>query len=98
MWDVDNYPAYSPCEVWPGTHDSTQITAGTQVSSTFKLTFSPFDKFGFCETAQEGGYINTGTFNSQIDITKPLFLIVKRSGATEQYYFHYFMVEIHEDM
>ena len=98
MWDVNNYPSNSPCQPWPGSHDGTLITSGTQVSSTFKLTFTPFNKFGFCETAQQGGYINTGTFNSQIDITKPLFLTVKRSQAREQYYFHYFMVEIYASM
>ena len=99
MWDVNSYPGYSPCETSGRPHDSTKITSGTQVPSMFKLTFIPFHKYGFCETAQNGGYINTGTFPSQIDITKPLFLIVKRSsGSTEQYYYHYFMVEIYEGL
>ena len=97
--DVNNYHLYghSPCWPFPGTHDNAPINAtGSQVPSTFKLTFTPFSKFGFCETAQEGGYINTATFNSQIDITKPLFLTVKRHGTLEQYYYHYFKVEIYE--
>ena len=64
--DVINYPRLSPCHPFPGTGDDTLVTAGTPVSSTFKLTFSPFKKSGCCETAQEGGYINAGTFNSQI--------------------------------
>ena len=98
MWDVNNYPSHSPCETAGRTHDSTRITSGTQVPSTFRLTCIPFYKYGFCETAQEGGYINTGTFLSQIDITKPLFLIVKRSTASQQYYYHYFMVEIYEGL
>lgn len=99
MWDVNNYPFHSPCETSGRPHDSTLITSGTQVPSTFRLTFIPFYKYGFCETAQLGGYINTGTFRSQIDITKPLFLVVKRSNAgAEQYYYHYFMVEIYEGL
>ena len=63
--DVHNYPKYSPCYPTPGTHDGTKVAAGTPVSATFKLTFSPFTKFAFCETAQEGGYnmYNTGTFS-----------------------------------
>ena len=96
MADMNNYASYSPCRPYPANHDDTRVSSTTQAPSTLKLTFSPFNKFGFCETAQEGGYINTGTFNSQIDITKPLFLTVKRDHATELYYFHYFKVEIYE--
>jgi len=45
--------------------------------------------------AQEGGYINIGRFNTQLDITKPLYLRVERSDANEQVYYHYFLVEIY---
>ena len=92
--DKTNFPRFSPCHPEPGTHDDTRVAADTPASSTVKLTFTPFNNFAFCETAQEGGYINTGTFNSQIDITKPLFLTVKGEEADEDYYFHYFKVEI----
>ena len=95
--DVNNYPALSPCRPISGAHDNSPSTSGMRVPSSFKLTFIPFNKFGFCETAQEGGYINTGTFSSQIDITKPLFLTVRRHNASELYYYHYFKVEIYED-
>ena len=100
IWDANNYPQASPCHVKyrTGTHDNAKVSSGTQAPSTIKLTFAPFSKFGFCETAQEGGYINTGTFNAQIDITKPLFLTVERSHAYEEYYFHYFKVEILEGL
>ena len=94
--DVHNYPTLSPCYPTSGSHDHTLVASGTPVSSTFKLTFAPFNKFGFCETAQEGGYINTATFSSRMDITKPLFLTVRRNQAPEQYYYHYFKVEIYE--
>ena len=96
--DVHNYPTLSPCYPTSGSHDHTRVASGTPVSSTFKLTFAPFNKFGFCETAQEGGYINTGTFSSQMDVTKPLFLTVRRNQAPEQYYYHYFKVEIYEGL
>ena len=91
--DAANYLAWSPCHPLPGTHDDNRVASTTPVSSTFKLTFTPFNKFGFCETAQEGGYINTGIFHSQIVITKPLFLTLKRENAAEEYNFHYFNVE-----
>ena len=94
MPDVHNYREYSPCYPISGSHDDTRVSSDTQVSATFKLTFVPFNQFGYCETAQDGGYINTGTFKSQIDITKPLFLTVRRSNEKEEYYFHYFKVEI----
>ena len=73
------------------THARTIPLGQMIVSSTFKLTFTLFNKFGFCESAQEGGYI---TFNAQIDIAKPLFLTVRRENANEQLYFHYFKVEL----
>ena len=93
--DANNYPGkYGTCYPSDGTHDGTKVPAGTSAPATLKLTFAPYSKFGFCETAQEGGYINTGIFNPQIDITKPLFLIVEGAEQDESYYFHYFRVEI----
>ena len=58
--DLGNYPGLAPCFLITGTHDNTLVSSGTKVPATFKLTFTPFYKYGSCETAQEGGYINTG--------------------------------------
>ena len=97
MWDKNNYKTQSPCEPIDGDHDDARVSSNTKVSATFKLTFTPFDQIGFCESAQEGGYINTATFNSEIDVSKPLFLtVVRDDDAREDLYFHYFMVEIFE--
>ena len=93
--DVSNYAKQSPCYPISRIHDNTRVPAGTPVSATYKLTFTPFNKLGICETAQDGGYINTGTFGPQIDITQPLFLTVRRHDAPEEYFFHYFNVEIY---
>ena len=94
--EARDYPDYSPC--YPlAPNDNTRVTAGTPASAMFKMTFTPFNRFAFCESAQEGGYINTGTFRRQIDITKPLFLTVRRHQVGEEYYYHYFKVEIYED-
>ena len=93
--DMDNYGSFPPCYPTSGTHDNTRVSSGTTVPATLKLTFTPFYKYGSCETAQEGGYINTGRFNTQLDITKPLYLHVDRHSASEEYYFHYFLVEIY---
>ena len=56
---------------------------GAKASSTFKLSFVPFYKYGACETAQDGGIINTGTFDSQVDTAKPLFLHLLRDDGGE---------------
>ena len=95
--DSANYATLAPCTIssGSGSHDDTCVSSGTKVPATFKLTFTPFYKYGSCETAQEGGYINTGRFNTQLDITKPLYFRVDRQDATEEYYFHYFLVEIY---
>ena len=88
--DVNNYDGYAPCLPIAGTHDDRRIP-GAQVPSTFKFTFS---RYTACETAQVGGYVNTGRFNNHIDTSQPLFLRVVRGHAAEQVFFHYFMVEI----
>ena len=87
--------ASAPCGIYNGAQDSTSVASGTRVPAAFKLTFTPFYKYGSCETAQEGGYINTGRFNTQLDITKPLYLRVDRQTSSEVYYFRYFLVEIY---
>ena len=94
--EARDYPDYSPC--YPlAPNDDTRVPAGTPASATFKMTFNPFNRFAFCESAQDGGYINTGKFRRQLDITKPLFLTVRRHQVGEEYFYHYFKVEIYED-
>ena len=93
--DISNYATLPPCYPDSSSRDQNLVTSGTKVSSTFKLSFVPFYKYGACETAQDGGIINTGTFNSQVDTTKPLFLHLFRGDAPEQYYLHYLNVEIY---
>ena len=93
--DIHNYHMYPPCYPNGASHDNRTVPTGTTVPSTFKLTFIPFYKYAACETAQEGGYINTGTFNAQIDTSKPLLLQVFRSDAAEQYFIHYLKIEVY---
>ena len=91
-----NYDIVSPCFILSGSgsHDDTRVSSTTRTPTTTKLTFTPFYKYGSCETAQEGGYINTARFTAQLDVTKPLFLQVRRYSATEPYSIFYFLVEI----
>ena len=93
--DADNYANSPPCRPLSAVQDNVLVSPGTPVPAIFKLIFTPFYKYGACETAQEGGYINTGTFTSQIDTSKPLFLRVQRSDSGEQYFIHYLGIEIY---
>jgi hypothetical protein len=93
--DVDNYGNNPSCYPDSASHDNNITPPGTPFPSTLKLTFIPFYKYGACETAQEGGFIETGTFNAQIDTSKPLSLSVFRHTAPEQVFLHYIRVEIY---
>ena len=93
--DISNYNSFPPCYPDSSSHDENLVSSGTNVSSTFKLSFVPFYKYGACETAQDGGIINTGTFDSQVDTAKPLFLHLVRHNAAEQYYLHYLNIEVY---
>ena len=95
MHDIANYPL-PPCFPLNGEHDNTSVFPGTPVPAIFKLIFTPFYKYTACETAQEGGYINTGTFNDQIDTSKPLSLRwYSDNDAGEEYFVHFLDVEIY---
>ena len=91
--DTHNYATLPPCYVTDGTRENKLVTT-RRVSSQFTLLFSPFYKYGACSSAQDGGYLNVGTFNNQVDPTSGLNLVIYRSGAHEQYRFRYFLVEI----
>ena len=93
--DISNYPGLPPCRAVDGAHDNRLVSNGTKVPAVFRLIFTPFYKYAACETAQEGGYVNTITFNDQIDTAKPLLLRVQREDAGEQYFINYLKVEIY---
>ena len=90
--DTSNYATYPPCYV-PATEGSDENNRVTtrRVSSQFTILFSPFYKYGACSSAQDGGYLNVGTFNKQVNPTNGLSLVIQRSNALEQYQFNYFL-------
>ena len=94
--DSSNYGSGAPCGIYPateGSHENRRVTT-RRVSPQFTFLFSPFYKYGACSSAQDGGYLNVGTFNKQVDPTNGLSFVVYRHGAHEQYKFSYFLVEI----
>ena len=91
--DSGNYRSYPPCYVIDGSHENNRVTT-RRVSSQFTFLFSPFYKYGACSSAQDGGYLNVGTFNKQVDPTNGIDLVIYRNHAPENYKFRYFLVEI----
>ena len=92
---VDN-SNHSPCYPHPGTHDENRLTSFTSQTQTsqFVLLFELFHQYGACFTAQEHGYVNTGTFLEQLDTSKGLDFVVTRNEGDETYDFYYFIVEL----
>ena len=91
--DTGNYGRTAPCGIDEGSHEDNRVTT-RRVSSQFTFLFSPFYKYGACSSAQDGGYLNVGTFNKQVDPTNGLSLLIQRGDALEQYQFNYFLIEI----
>ncbi len=76
-----------------GFNENYKITSGPTPAQ-FTLLFTPYHKYGACSTGQNGGYVNVVTFNSELDVSKGISLVVYRHQAPEEYRFHYFLVEI----
>ena len=92
--DSNNYGEFGPCIINDGSHENRRVTT-RRVSPQFTFLFSPFYKYGACSSAQDGGYLNVGTFNKQVDPTNGLSLVIQRGDDTsEQYQFQYFLIEI----
>ena len=81
----------NPCEVDNGQHYGRSGPAGNPVAGEYTLLFEPSRRFGSCAT--NNGFSTNARFNSQIDLTKELSLVLHRNNAAEQYYFHYFLIE-----
>ena len=92
--DSANYATLPPCYVTEGSREN-NLVATHKVSSQFTFLFSPFYKYGACSSAQDGGYLNVGTFNNQVDTTNGLSLVIHSDNDRhENYQFRYFLVEI----
>ena len=83
--------SFSPCEVHNGHHNKRPGPLGNPVAGEYTLLFDPSRRFGSC--AANNGFSTSARFNSQIDLTKGLSLVLHREHGPEQYYFHYFLVE-----
>ena len=81
----------NPCEAHNGQHNGRTGPAGNPVAGEYSLLFDPSRRFGSC--SNNNGFNSDARFNSQIDLTKGLSLVVHRDETSEEYNFHYFLVE-----
>lgn len=92
--DVNNYSNFPPCHPLSATSPNNLVSASTPAPGVVTFLFTPFHRYGACYTAQEGGYTNVGLFNAQLDLSKGINFIVRRSDGPEQYDFYYFIIEL----
>ena len=65
------------------------------VPDLFTFLLKPAERFGACSTAQQGGFVNVGIFNNQLDLSRGINLLIRRDNEYfEDYLFYYFLVEI----
>jgi len=88
------YQWWPPCYFYEveSEHD-TLVSEGTKMADTFKFTLLPWERLGYCETAQEGGYVNVGKFRKQLDPLKPLYLELIGQHGVELNSIYYISIE-----
>ena len=91
--DGEQYNKYPPCFPVVDDTDETRISCGTEVPSTFKFTLLPKEKLGYCETAQNGGYISIGKFHHQLDLSRSLELHLIGWNPDEEYSIYYISIQ-----
>ena len=89
----DRSSSTTTCVPYSATQTSNRVSE-SNIPGQVTLMFQPFHKYGACYTAQDGGYVNIGTFSSQLDTSKGISLLVNRNNAGETYYYYYFLIEI----
>jgi len=93
IYDISNYPRFSPCEVLNASGSQRHVQAGP-VPDQFTFLFKPAERFGACSTAHSGGFIDVATFNSQLDLSLGISLRLCMHEAHEDIRYFYFLVEI----
>lgn len=86
----EHYSRLPPCRPDAKSTDGRLVSPDSEEPSTYKLTVVVSEGFGFCETAQDYGYINTGLFDKQLDISKPIyFMLFSDPTITKKMVIHY---------
>ena len=87
------YHTYPPCYPDVPNRDNTLVSEGTKAPSIVKLTFLPLKGFGYCETAQEGGYTNAGKFSEHMTGLYPLYLELYSWQEEEEHSIYHISIE-----
>ena len=75
VFDAAEYDERPPCfPYFVHSADNPLVSEGTHAPATFKFTFVPWELFGYCETAQDEGYLNAGEFSNQLHPDYPWHL------------------------
>ena len=89
---LDKWP---PCMLFDAIkQENGLVRDGISGSALYKFTFFPEHRYGACESPQDDGYMNIGTFVEKLDLTEPLFFSVYRGEQRTSLYFRYFTVEV----
>ena len=83
--------SYNPCEIYQGSHNGRLAPLGNPVAGVYVMLYDPIHRFGTCST--NTGFATAGKFSNFVDASKGLSLVVHRDASSEQYTFHYFLVE-----
>ena len=95
--DITHYPI-RPCRLVAATAREGKVLSTGPVPDQFTFLFKPAERFGACSTAQQGGYVNVGTFYNQLDLSSGINLqIYRENEIREDYLFYYFLVEIFQE-
>jgi len=90
--DINNYPL-PPCYALNAAGLRKTLSSGP-VPDQFTFLFKPAERFAACSTAQNGGYVNVDTLNSQLDPSLGVSLRLRMDEAHEDIRYYYFLVEI----
>ena len=81
----------NPCELYQGSLNGRTAPLGNPVAGTYVLLFDPLHRFGSCSS--NNGFASDGKFNNRVDASKSLSMVLYRDTGSEQYTFHYFLIE-----
>ena len=85
------FPPCDPHDALIGDHPL--VSAETRAPSTFTFILLPWDRLGYCETAQNGGYTSFGKFYNQLKSSKPWYLELEGTSRAEDVYITYIAIQ-----
>ena len=93
--DTNNYASLAAClPRGAASQDDNRVLERDSNPAQAVMIFRPIEKYGACYLPMDSGYVNTATFNQQLDLQGGLSLTLYRDNAPEQYTIYYFIVDI----